>query len=139
MKEGIGELAHRKKRTMLRMQEIPSRSNTFGRHIRKLRKEKYLTLYDVAAQCYISAGYLSKVEIEEYDPPSDTVIGLLADALGTDENELHRLAGKVPVGLKAMMVNNPLLVELVRVLSERVLPDEVYRQLIERAQQATQC
>ncbi len=44
------------------------------------------------------------------------------------------LAGKIPDGLRQAVKENPLLAELVRVLSERVLKDSTYLQMIALAQ-----
>lgn len=68
--------------------------------------------------------------------PSAQLIRNLAQLLEADENELANLAGKIPPGLKKMMEGNPLLTELVRVLSKKRLPDEVYRKMIDLARGA---
>ena len=112
-------------------------SRAFGERLRELRKAKGLSLRDLAAVIEIDFTYLSKLElgISPYSP-SAWLIHELASALEADENELINLAGKVPSELKEMMKGNPLLTQLVWVLSQRVLPAETYRKLIELAREA---
>jgi transcriptional regulator with XRE-family HTH domain len=82
----------------------------------------------------IDFTYLSKLELGKSNySPSPWLIRELARNLGADENELTNLAGKVPRGLQKMMQGNPLLTELVRELSAKALPDEVYQQLLDIA------
>ena len=106
----------------------------FGERIRELRKAKGFSLRDLAALVEVDFTYLSKLEcgIAGYTP-SYALIHELAITLETSEDDLAVLAGKVPPGLKAMMQGNSLLTELVRVLSERVLPNEAYCQMLELA------
>ena len=70
------------------------------------------------------------------EPPSESVIRRIAQALGADEDELINLAGKVPRELKAVLEENPEAVELLRVLSERKLPEITYRQMLDLARSA---
>jgi len=53
--------------------------------------------------------------------------------LDADADELINLAGKVPKDLKAVLEESPQAVELLRVLSERKLPNETYRRMLELA------
>jgi transcriptional regulator with XRE-family HTH domain len=111
--------------------------STFGERLRELRKDKGLSQRDLASQTCIDFTYISKLElnIPGYSP-SPWLISQLALALDVSEDELLNLAGKIPPGLKKMMEDNPLLTELVRVLSERVLPYDTYRKMIELAREA---
>lgn len=112
-------------------------TQTFGEILRELRKAKGFSQRDLAHRTCIDFTYLSKIETGTPGySPSPWLICQLALALNVSESELFGLAGKVPSGLKEMMKGNPLLVELVRVLSERVLPDETYRKMIELARDA---
>ena len=105
----------------------------FGQRLRDLRKQKNLSQRDLAAQVGIDFTYLSKIEGGRLDPPSEVVIQHIAQVLDADENELINLAGKVPKNLKAMLEESPQAVELLRVLSERKLPAETYRQMLDLA------
>lgn len=105
----------------------------FGRRLRDLRKQKNISQRDLATQVSIDFTYLSKIEGGRLAPPSEEVIRHLAQALEADENELINLAGKVPKDLKAVLEESPQAVELLRVLSQRKLPDETYRQMLDLA------
>lgn len=103
---------------------------TFGVYLRNLRKQKRLSQRDLAAQVGIDFTYLSKIEGGQLAPPSEAVLRYLARALDADENDLINHAGKIPPDLKASLQSNPLLSELLRVLSERRLPDEMYHKML---------
>jgi transcriptional regulator with XRE-family HTH domain len=105
----------------------------FGRRLRDLRKQKNVSQRDLAAQVGIDFTYLSKIEVGRSAPPSEEVIRHIAQVLDTDEDELINLAGKVPRDLKALLEESPQAVELLRVLSERKLPNETYRRMLELA------
>jgi len=109
-------------------------TEAFGTRLRELRKAKGFALRDLAALTEVDFTYLSKLElgISPYSP-SAWLIHELARNLEANEDELTNLAGKVPPELKEMMKGNPLLTQLVWLLSERVLPDETYRKMIELA------
>jgi transcriptional regulator with XRE-family HTH domain len=103
----------------------------FGRHLRNLRKQKNISQRDLATQVEIDFTYLSKIEGGRSAPPSEEVIRHIAQVLDADEDELINLAGKVPKDLKAVLEESPQAVELLRVLSERKLPDETYRRMLD--------
>ena len=67
----------------------------FGARVRKLRKEAGLSLRELAGRVGIDFTYLSKVELEHVDPPSDRVICSLARELKVGEEEMLALAAKV--------------------------------------------
>ena len=109
----------------------------FGQHLRDLRKARGLSQRALASQVGIDFTYLSKIEQGHNAPPSETVILRMALVLKVDVNELLNLSGRVPPTLKAELQTNPLAVELVRILSERRLPDEVYQQMLDLALKET--
>src|SRR5437870_2585624 len=108
----------------------------FGQRLRDLRKQKNLSQRDLAARVGIDFTYLSKIEGGRLDPPSEVVIQRIAQALEADEDELINLAGKVPKDLKTVLEESPQAVELLRVLSERKLPDETYRKMLDLARKS---
>ena len=112
------------------------RTMEFGQRLRELRKQSNLSQRDLATQIGIDFTYLSKIEGGRLDPPSENVIRRIAQALHTDEDELINLAGKVPKELKAVLEESPQAVELLRVLSERKLPDKTYRQMLDLARES---
>src|SRR6266702_6517946 len=108
----------------------------FGRRLRDLRKQKNVSQRDLAAQVGIDFTYLSKIEVGRSAPPSEEVIRHIAQVLDADEDELINLAGKVPKDLKVVLEESPQAVELLRVLSERKLPDETYRRMLDLARES---
>ena len=70
------------------------RAHAFGARIRSLRRSRKLTQRQVAEQLPMSSGNLSRLENGEHGPPSDEVIGKLANVLDGDLEELLRLAGR---------------------------------------------
>jgi len=112
------------------------RTMEFGRRLRELRKQKNISQRDLATQVAVDFTYLSKIEGGRLAPPSEDVIRRLAQALDADENELINLAGKIPKDLKAVLEESPQAVELLRVLSERKLPNDTYRQMLDLARES---
>lgn len=105
----------------------------FGQYLRELRKQKKISQRDLATQVGVDFTYLSKIEGGRLAPPSEDVIRRLAQVLDANEDELINLAGKVPKDLKAVLEESPQAVELLRVLSERKLPNDIYRQMLDLA------
>ena len=78
----------------------PSEEETFGQRVKRLRRERDLTQRQVAAALGLDFTYLSKVENGRGEPPSEETVRKLATILGTDEEELLALAGRVPAELR---------------------------------------
>jgi transcriptional regulator with XRE-family HTH domain len=83
---------------------------SLGQRLRELRKARNIdqrTLAERVASRLRAAEegrgfdftYLSKIENDRVDPPSQVVLLQLAKELETDPDELLALAGKVPLGL----------------------------------------
>jgi transcriptional regulator with XRE-family HTH domain len=64
----------------------------FGEQIRRLRKEKRLTLEQVARKVGTHKGYVSGIETGKVRPPSVKLIRKLAKVFGQDEKSLVRMA-----------------------------------------------
>jgi len=79
---------------------------TFGERLREIRREKGLTLREVAQRAGIDFTYLSKIENGRvpYTPAAET-IRQLADALKVDSIELLTLADKLPKELEPLKTN----------------------------------
>jgi transcriptional regulator with XRE-family HTH domain len=102
----------------------------FGYTLKRMRQLRQVSQRDLAKQIGVDWTYISKIESGHLDPPSLKVIHKIAQTLGVqDESDLINLAGRVPDGLKDMMYDNPLLTELVRVLSEKKLSEDTYYQM----------
>jgi len=83
-------------------------SETFGQRIRTLRKELGLSQRELAQQVGIDFTYLSKIENDRGEPPSEAVIKRLAAHLLVDEpDELIVLAGKIPSDIARVLADNP--------------------------------
>ena len=108
--------------------------NGFGNQIRLLRDElakdsKEFSVRKVAAKIGVEPAYLSKVEREVVPPPSETKIIALAKVLGTDEDVLLALAGKVSSDLLRIIKDRPkLFAELIRKLKEE--PDHAVLRIV---------
>lgn len=72
---------------------------TFGETVRELRKARGLNQRDLAGHADIDFTYLSKIENNRMEPPSEEVIRRVAEALDADADELIVLAGKFPSDL----------------------------------------
>jgi transcriptional regulator with XRE-family HTH domain len=82
---------------------------TFGQHIRALRKAQHLTQRELAERVAarlkeedkrgFDVTYLSKIENNKLPPPSTTAIMRLAQELDVHSDELLALAGKAPMDL----------------------------------------
>lgn len=82
----------------------------FGERIRELRKQKKLTLRELAPQVGVGFHYLSKVENEKLDFgqfPGEALIKKLAEVLSGDESELLLLAQKVPDPIRQRVLERP--------------------------------
>jgi len=64
----------------------------FGERIRSLRKERKLTLEQVAKKVGTHKGYVSGIETGKVRPPSVKLIRKLAKVFGQDEKSLVRMA-----------------------------------------------
>lgn len=105
----------------------------FGIHLRRLRLDQHMSQRNLAALVGVDFTYISKIESGQLAPPSEEVLRKIARALDTDEDDLINRAGKVPTEIKVTLQDNPLLAELLRTLSEKRLPNEVYRQMLDVA------
>jgi transcriptional regulator with XRE-family HTH domain len=69
--------------------------SSFGATVRRLREAKKIGLRKFAKEVGMSPTYLSKVERDQFNPPSEEKIKAIAAALGEDANGLLALAGRV--------------------------------------------
>jgi transcriptional regulator with XRE-family HTH domain len=84
--------------TSLRGKTEASRALALGALIRKLRRERRLTLNQLAERVPMSASNLSRIELGAQGPPPDEIIERLGVALDTDPSELLRAAGRYATG-----------------------------------------
>jgi transcriptional regulator with XRE-family HTH domain len=84
--------------------------NRFGVKVRGLRREKGLSLRDLAPKVGVGFTYLSKVEngrLDFGDYPGEALIRKLATVLDADADELLLLAKKVPDRIKKRVLERP--------------------------------
>lgn len=106
----------------------------FGRHLRAAREalqkrdERY-SLRQVAARIDVQPSYLSKVERELVNPPSEETIRKLAHDLGEDPDVLLAMAGKISSDLREAICKRPqLFAELIRAV--RDMPETAVLRLV---------
>lgn len=75
-----------------------SRALALGALIRKLRRDRGLTLAQLAGRIPMSASNLSRLELGAQGPPADEAIERIAAALDADPDELLQAAGRSASG-----------------------------------------
>jgi transcriptional regulator with XRE-family HTH domain len=75
-----------------------SRALALGALVRKLRRERGLTLAQLAKGIPMSASNLSRIELGSQGPPADEAVEHIAAALDVDPAELLRAAGRAANG-----------------------------------------
>jgi transcriptional regulator with XRE-family HTH domain len=75
-----------------------SRALALGALVRKLRRERRLTLNDLANRVPMSASNLSRIELGAQGPPADEIIERIAVALEAEPAELFKAAGRYATG-----------------------------------------
>jgi transcriptional regulator with XRE-family HTH domain len=81
--------------------------SSFAATLRRLREERKIGLRKFAHMVGMSPTYLSKVERDEFNPPSEEKIRAIAAALGQDADELLALAGRVSSDLADIIQRHP--------------------------------
>src|SRR5262249_61267020 len=68
---------------------------SFGPLVRREREAKQIGLREMAKMIDVSPTYLSKVERDEFPPPTEDKVRKIAEIIGHDADELLALAGRV--------------------------------------------
>jgi transcriptional regulator with XRE-family HTH domain len=106
----------------------------FGKHIRTLREtyhqeSREFSLRKVAQRVGIEPSYLSKIERDEFAPPSEATTTKLAKELGEDPDVLLAMAGKVSSDLLEVIRKRPkLFADLIRELKSA--PDDAILKVV---------
>ena len=79
----------------------------FGEFVRQKREAKNLGLREMARIIGVSATYLSKIERDEYPPPTEDKITKIAEIIGCNPDELLALGGKVPADFVRFIQDHP--------------------------------
>jgi transcriptional regulator with XRE-family HTH domain len=80
---------------------------SFGATVRRLREGQKIGLRKFAQMVGMSPTYLSKVERDEFNPPSEEKIRSIAKTLGQDADELLALAGRMSSDLADIIQRHP--------------------------------
>lgn len=80
---------------------------TFGVFMRRRREEKEIGLREMAKKIGVSPTYISKVERDEFPPPAEDKVRLIAKEIDCNVDELLALAGKVSTDLSDIIKRNP--------------------------------
>jgi transcriptional regulator with XRE-family HTH domain len=84
--------------TSLRGNTEADRALALGALVRKLRRERRMTLNQLAERVPMSASNLSRIELGSQGPPADEIIERIGLALEADTGELLRAAGRYATG-----------------------------------------
>lgn len=90
--------------------------DSFGKYLRRLRKQKKKSQRTLADEAGINFTYLSKVEndVPGFSSLAEPTLEKLADALDVDPDEMITRAGKIPSDVKRMLVDDFSLVKDIR-------------------------
>jgi len=107
----------------------------FGAFIRQRREAKEIGLREMAKMIGVSPTYLSKVERDEFTPPTEDKVKAIAQIIGCDVDELLARAGRVASDLSDIIKRRP--VELAALLrTTKGLNTEDIARLSRNAQKA---
>lgn len=89
---------------------------SFGRFLRRRRRQKGLSQRALAGQVGVDFSYLSKLENEApgFSSVSEPTLQKLAEALDVDADEMITRAGKVPSDVQRILIDDFSLVKEVR-------------------------
>src|SRR6478672_11933472 len=79
----------------------------FGELVRGKRVGKEIGLREMAKMIGVSPTYLSKVERDEFPPPSEDKVRKIAEIIGCDADELLARAGRVSSDLSEIIKQHP--------------------------------
>jgi len=107
--------------------------DSFGGTVRRLRETREISLRQLAQRVGMSPTYLSKVERNDFKPPSEEKIRAIAQALDQDTDELLALAGRVSSDLAEIIQRRPRrMAAFLRTVNG--LPDEAVQRIAEEIQ-----
>lgn len=104
---------------------------TFGKTIQSLRRERDLTQREAAEALEIDFTYLSKLENDRGEPPSERTVRNLAKLLEADPEELLALAGRLPTELRDRAQSDVTFARLLRRLPDASSSElkDIYKRL----------
>ena len=82
-------------------------NETFGACIRREREARGIGLRQMAKKIGVSATYLSKVERDEFTPPTEEKVRAIARLVERDPDELLAMAGRVSSDILDIIKRHP--------------------------------
>ena len=79
-----------------------------GAFVRREREAKEIGLREMAKKIGVSPTYLSKVERDEFTPPTEDKVRAIAQIIECDIDELLAMAGRMPYDLAGLRRRGPL-------------------------------
>ena len=107
----------------------------FGAFVRREREAREIGLREMAKKIGVSPTYLSKVERDEFTPPTEDKVRAIAQIIEWDTDELLALAGRMPSDLAEIIKRNPVEVSALLRTTSGMTRDEI-AQLAEGAKKA---
>lgn len=86
---------------------MSSGKDKFGAFIRRKREAQEIGLREMAKKIGVSPTYMSKVERDEFTPPTEDKVRAIANILECDPDELLAMAGRVPSDLADIIKRHP--------------------------------
>jgi len=99
----------------------------FGAFIRARREAKEIGLREMAKKIGVSPTYVSKVERDEFPPPAEDKVRLIAGVIGCDVDDLLARAGKVATDLSDIIKRHPVEVAALLRTTKGCTADELNR------------
>src|SRR5687768_8689396 len=99
----------------------------FGAFIRREREAREIGLREMAKKIGVSPTYLSKVERDEFTPPTEEKVRAIARIIECDPDELLALAGRVPSDLADIIKQHPVEISALLRTANGLSADDIAR------------
>lgn len=87
--------------------DMTSGREKFGAFIRREREAREIGLREMAKKIGVSPTYMSKVERDEFTPPTEDKVRSIAQIFECDPDELLAMAGRVPSDIAYIIKRHP--------------------------------
>src|SRR6056297_1379343 len=99
----------------------------FGAFVRREREARDIGLREMAKMIGVSPTYLSKVERDEFTPPTEDKVRAIAQIIECDPDELLALAGRMPSDLANIIKRAPVQVAALLRTTSGMTPEQIAR------------
>lgn len=99
----------------------------FGGFVRREREAREIGLREMAKKIGVSPTYLSKVERDQFPPPTEDKVRAIAQIIKCDPDELLALAGRTPSDLADIIKRAPVEVSALLRTTSGMTRDEIAR------------